>query len=145
MKGQSLIMQFVLFFTVGFSIFLGLSNLFSFYFERTKKNIVQLNRENIAEYISSIATIETIASNKHDFIRYRFNLRNTTTEYFFETELSKDGLKVISTPDFNEYKTSINNLNYTINELVGFFPSAIKHGQLVYDKRLNKLFLSEVT
>ncbi len=114
MKGQSLIIQFLLFFVIGLALFTTISGIFRLHSEVLRSDIAESSRELTASYISSIAI--SMASNCKDcnFTTYSLKLENTTANYMHILNLSSRGLRIFSEPEGGSSNVSIHLLNQTL-------------------------------
>ena len=110
-KGQSLIIQFMFFFMIGFSVFLGIGTFFRMRSEMLKGDIFSRNTKLVGSYISSM--VITLKSCKFcDYSRVYLSL---PTPYYL---LSLEGNKLeVSSPPPNEkrYTSSLHNLNFSLS------------------------------
>ena len=137
MKGQSLVMQFVIFFVMGFTLFLVIGNFFRYQSDRIASEIVSDSLRLTNSYLSS-ASIALINSCKQcDDVNYEIILANTTAGSFFEIFLeNKTGLKV-SAPENKLSISSIHKINFTTN--MSGFTASNKPIILTYNKNNNQL------
>jgi hypothetical protein len=110
MKGQTLMIQFALFFLIGLSLFALIGNTFNLQAKVYQKEIAEYSRENIASYINAIIAYEN--SCKCDLIEYKIELKNTTTGYVTKVILL-DGLRIVSLPSNQFHFSKLFNLNTT--------------------------------
>jgi len=136
-KAQSLIMQFILFFIIGFTLFITIGSFFknqsdAFRIESTEYNIKLAN-----SYLSSFAVglIDTCKS--CDYASIQINVENTTAGYFFLDNLNSQGLNVSTSWGGLQSVSSIHNLNYSTT-LTGNSSSA-KTIYLTYNRTKNEL------
>ena len=110
MKGQTLMVQFALFFLIGLSLFTLIGNTFKLQTQVYQKEIAEYSRKNIASYINAIVAYEN--SCKCDAIEYEVGLRTTAAGYVIRVILS-DGLRIVSIPGDEVYFSRFFNLNTT--------------------------------
>jgi hypothetical protein len=130
-KGQSLIIQFLLFFVIGLAMFVSIGNIFKLQSDIFREDVADQARKLINSYISSMAIAAHIACMECDnqnncgacSNNFLIELANTTANYFFEVNLSKSGLKILSYPGGMSYSSSMHNLNESIQTLSGSAPS----------------------
>lgn len=110
-KSQSLIVQFVLFFLIGFSLFLAIGSLFRFRSDIIRNDVTNLELKLVNTYISS-AVVNSVDSCKQcDEVTMKLSIKNIAG-YTSIISLNK-GLNVSTV---NKYHFStINNLNETLN------------------------------
>lgn len=112
MKGQSLVIQFVLFFLIGFALFLGIGNFFRLQSDIFKADVASSGLELTNRYLSSII-ITANSCRGCDFINISTKIQETYAGYYLEMELSKQGLNV-STVN-NNFISSIHNINSSLS------------------------------
>ena len=110
-KGQSLIIQFVLFFIIGFTIFVTIGSFFksqsdAFRIESTDYNVKLAN-----SYLSSFAVGLIDTCKGCDYASIQIKVENTTAGYYFLGNLNKRGLNVSTSWGGLQYINSIHNLN----------------------------------
>jgi len=111
MKGQSLIVQFLLFFVLGLALFASIGGIFRFHSDILREDVAEANRKLIGSYISSIAI--SMASNCKECNSTTFSLKleNVTANYVMVLSLSSKGLQIFSEPAGGNTSVSIHNLN----------------------------------
>jgi hypothetical protein len=141
-KAQSLIMQFVLFFIIGFTLFITIGSFFksqsdAFRIESTEYNIRLAN-----SYLSSFAIglIDTCKS--CDYASVQINVENTTAGYYFLNKLDTQGLDISTSWGGLQSISSIHNLNSSVT-LTGNSSSA-KTIYLTFNRSQNVLYFSGV-
>ena len=138
MKGQSLIMQFIMFFVMGFALFLTIGSFFRYQADRSASEIVSDSLRLTNSYISSASITLIDSCKKCDEITYKITLPNRTAGSFFEVFL-QNGLNV-STPENKFFTSSIHKLNFTAS-LSGSAASN-KPINLTYKKNNNQLSIN---
>lgn len=139
MKGQYLLIQFVVFFVIGLSIFTLIGNLFRFQTTIYREEIVSGLRENIALYFNSLISMQN-SCRGCDNITYEVVLRNRTVGYFVQVALSEDteeGVFVVTLPGEEYYLSGLQNLGKTF-ELSGIVHSN-KPIKITVDKVQNSI------
>ncbi len=139
MKGQSLVLQFLLFFIIGLALFISISGFFRIQSDIFRQDVAEFNRKLTGSYLSSLA-ISMASCKECDIITSTVKLRNTTASYIFELSLSEKGLKVSSEPDGQKYLAGMHNLNYSLG-LTGTSASSYPI-TLTLDKEKNNLAIS---
>ncbi len=114
-KGQYLIMQFLLFFLIGLSVFIAFSNLFKLRADSLGGDITNSTRKLINSYISSLIINSFDTCKGCDFVSVSVEIENRTGGYFHELYLNSSGLNVVSQPGGKNYLSSVHNLNSTLN------------------------------
>ena len=135
MKGQSLIVQFVMFFVIGFILFLSVGNFFRYQADRSASEIVSDSLRLANTYISSVSISLIDSCKKCDVVTYKIVLSNKTAGSFFEISLQKE--LNVSTPENKFFTSSIHNLNFSTS-LSGSAASN-KPISLTYKKGNNQL------
>ncbi len=135
MKSQSLIVQFILFFLIGLTIFLAISQLFKFHSDIIKRDITSSSLKLSNSFISS-AVITAVDSCKGcDVVKISTRI-GKTAGYYTIAELD-DGL-ITSVASGESFSSSIHNLKETIDNLQGKV-SSLKPLTLTFDRTNNKL------
>ena len=111
MKGQSLIVQFLLFFVIGLGLFAAISGIFRTQSDIIREDISTSNRELTASYLSSIAVSMATSCKGCNITASTVYLRNITAGKVTEMKLSGSGLKVTSLPDGGSFSTTMHNLH----------------------------------
>jgi len=136
MKGQSLIIQFILFFVIGLALFLTVGGFFRYQSDRSANEIVSDSLRLTNSYFSS-ASISLIDScKKCDEATYKIVLANKTAGSFFNVSLLKNSLNVL-TPQNKFFESSIHKLNLTTS--LSGSSSSNKPISLTYRKSNNQL------
>lgn len=109
MKGQSLIIQFVLFFLIGFSLFVSIGSFFRYQSDLFKEGILSSSLSLANSYMSSniIALID--GCKQCDYINLSVSMANFSAGYTLEFNLTNYGLNV-SVP-YKYYFSQLHNLN----------------------------------
>lgn len=139
-KGQSLIMQFILFFLIGLSLFGFIGTVFKMHSDSFRSNVADSTRKLIGSYISS-AIIALQTCQECDYANATVKIENMTANYVYELQLNNYGLRVFSHPGEGIYNTPIHNLNDTLSMTpgAGFSTNPII---LILSKIENKLELT---
>jgi hypothetical protein len=138
-KAQSLIIQFMLFFMIGFALFVTIGNLFKNQSDALREEIINKSLKMTANFISSNA-INIIDSCKQcDYAVVMMQLQNETASYILDLRLNNDGLNV-SIPFWRGkyYTTNLHNLNYPQTEWSGHTASS-QPLTLTYNRTKNEL------
>ncbi len=114
MKAQSLLIQFVLFFIVGFFLFLTIGNFFRIQSERFRENIGDLSLKLASTNIASYAINSMYACKQCDYVRNQIFFERSVAGYFIVANISQSGLAVFTTPGAKSYYSSMHNLNESI-------------------------------
>lgn len=114
-KAQSLIIQFILFFLIGFALFVVTGSFFKSQSDMFRSESTEYNIKLTNSYLSSFAVGLIDGCKNCDYASVLIKLENTTAGYFFEESLSKSGLNV-SVPNTGKFFiSSIHNLNSSTN------------------------------
>lgn len=137
MKAQSLIVQFILFFMIGFTIFLAIGNIFKLHSEITRNDIINSSLKLTNSFISSAVITATASCKKCDFVSINFKTGENIVGYFTEIKL-ENGLNV-STIE-KSFFSSIHNINESVSIVPGK-ASSTKPITLTFDRTKNKLMI----
>ena len=122
MKGQSQIIQYVLFFLIGLSMFGIVGNFYKLHADSLRERITSYSREMLSSYISAYAVQSFTNCKSCDSINITIVVPNTTAGYYHEFYLLPTGLIVKSIPSEKTYTSTLHNLNQTLS-FYGFSPS----------------------
>lgn len=137
MKGQSLVIQFVLFFLIGFTLFIAIGNFFRLQSDIFKEDAASSSLKLTSRYLSSIM-ITANNCKQCDFINISTKIPETYAGYYLEMELNSRGLNVSAINNY--FVSSVHNLNSTL--YMSGKSSSAKPITLTYDKNKNKLEVS---
>lgn len=150
-KGQSLVIQFVLFFTIGFSLFLITGNFFRYQSDMFRYQVTDDSLKLTSSYMSSAAitlfdsckecdyaSIQLRAENLPDYSAVPLRKENTTVGYPFEINLDSSGVNVSATNLNRAFVSPIHNIKYSISTLQGSTAS-VKTINLMFDRTKNEL------
>ena len=140
MKGQSQIIQYVLFFLIGLSIFGIVGNFYKSQADSLREIIDQYSREMLTSYISGYAIHSFTNCKLCNSTNISLRISNKTAGYYHEFYLTQNGLEVRSVPSEKHFFSTIHNLNETLT-FYGF-SSSIEPIVLSYIKNQNKLLVS---
>ncbi len=140
MKGQTLIIQFILFFLIGFSLFASTGLFFQAQSQIFKNDISTYNLKLINSYFSSIALTEVVSCKQCDFINVTVKTQNTTGGNFFEIGMSSNGVNTTIPQTDQNISTPIYNLNSSY--ILSGFSASIKPISITFTKSLNNLRVS---
>lgn len=112
MKSQSHVIQFILFFLIGFLIFLAVGNVFKFQFLSIQSKITDLYLKSINSHISSAVIVAVDSCKTCNTASINLNLEKTIAGNFYEIKLEKG----LNTSTEGKYSlSSIHLLNNSIN------------------------------
>lgn len=138
MKSQSLVVQFLIFFVIGFSFFLSIGIFFRSQANLIKNDILDSGLELETKYISTAAGIATSTCKTCDNVSIRVELR-PVIDYRPKIGLG-DGIVLSIEPENKVSRSSINNLKHSLN----FIPnevSSVRPITLMYDRTKNNLVI----
>lgn len=136
-KGQTVIIEFILFFVTGIALFTLLGNFFRYQSDSFRERIVDSSTELVSRYLSSIAITEVDTCKECDNIKFNAKISPTIANYFLTILLDQNGITVSTAPPSKQFTFSIHNLNDTI-VCSGEAPS-IEPINLTYDRTQNIL------
>jgi len=138
-KGQSLVIQFVLFFIIGFTIFLSISNFFKIQSDALSSDALSYGLELTNSYLSSSALNLITTCKLCTISNATINLANTTAGYYIVAGFSSKGLDT-STPYVSKkiYASTMHNINESVIVAAGRASSA-KPISLTYSRTKNQL------
>jgi len=138
-KGQSLVLQFVLFFIIGLMIFLSISNFFKLQADTLSSSALSYGLELTNSYLSSNAMNLATTCRFCTSSNTTTMLANTTAGYYVTASLNPIGLNV-SAPYVSKkmYVSSIHNLNESV-AIVESSSSSAKPISLTYSRTKNQL------
>lgn len=113
-KAQSLIVQFILFFMIGFSLFLVIGNFFRYQSDIFRGDIADLSLKLTNSYLSFLVINSVDTCKQCDYVETSVKFENTTAGYFFDISFSSEGLRVSTFPKYSSFTSSIHNLNKSI-------------------------------
>jgi len=138
-KGQSGILQFVLFFLVGLAIFTAVGNFFRLQSDYVRNDVAVYSVEMINGYISSLAMSSIDTCKSCTSVERDVKLSDTTFGYILVISLDEtNGLNVSTSPSHFAYLSPIHNLKCSIGTLEGTTYST-EPINLTYDRNQNKL------
>ncbi len=138
MRAVSLIMQFVLFFTIGFGFFLLAGNLFRFQSGFIKQDIINASSELAINQISAVSFRAINSCKSCDSVTIKFD-QKPIADYNPTFQLS-NGVILRINPENKVVQSSMHNLYYSINYGASEVSSA-KTIDLTYDRTKNNLVI----
>jgi len=139
-KAQSLIIQFLLFFMIGFILFISIGTLFKNQSDALREDIINSSLKMTANFISSNA-INIIDSCKQcDYVAVSMQLQNETANYILDLRLDNSVLNV-SIPFWRGkyYTTNLHNLNYSQSGNWSGHTASSQPLTLTYNRTKNEL------
>jgi len=120
MKGQSVVVQFILFFLIGLSILISVGQFFKYQSDLFKERASDESIKLTSSYVSSLIITLHDSCKECDFINFTFRISNTTATYYQEVGLVKNpqNLVVRKIPSETIVNSSIHNLNETLEFVV---------------------------
>ena len=113
MKGQSLVVQFLLFFLIGLGLFTAIGGIFRLQSDIVRGDTAEINRKLIGSYVSSLAISMSSSCKECDFINQTIKLKNVTANYIVNLSITRDGLQISSEPGGGKSFASIHKLGQT--------------------------------
>mgnify|MGYP000994670655 CR=1 FL=1 len=137
-KGQSYIIQFILFFIIGIGLFIGIGSFYTNQYETMRRDAADISIEMINGYFSSMVVASVNGCHQCGSVENIVKISDRTAGYLLEFSLNQSGLAVETVPPERGMISSINNLNYTFDSIEGSAPS-VQPINLTYDRIQNKL------
>ena len=137
-SGQSQIMQFIIFFLVGMTLFVGIGNFFRIQSESLQSELSGRAFELMGNYLASAAVVSVDACKQCGSVENDLRISDTVFGYYLQLSSSGSGLSVATAPPTQSYNTSVNNLNATVTFVPGLSAS-IQPINLTYDRNQNTL------
>lgn len=139
MKSQSLIVQFILFFLIGFSIFLAVGNIFKFQFFSTQSDIIDLSLKSINSYISSAVIVAVDSCKTCDTASISLNPEKTIAGSFYEIKFD-NGLNTSTDRKYSFSSIHLLNNSITIQQSKAV---SVKPISLMFERTKNNLVVSQ--
>lgn len=136
-KAQSVIVQFIIFFIAGFSLFLGIGLFLKLQSDIFKDDVTDSSLKLTNSYLSSLIITAVDSCKQCDYAKFSQKLESRTTDYFLEFELEDEGLGVLAVPGEKSFLSSIHNLNESFD--LGGKGAAIKPINLTFSRTKNEL------
>jgi len=137
-KAQSLIIQFIVFFMMGFSLFIGVGTFFKIQSDMFRDDIVNSTLGLTNSYFSLAAVSAVDSCKQCDYVQYSLKIENSTAEYMLEVGLdSSSGLNVKAVPRGKESSSPFHNFNESF-DISGSAPS-IRPISLTLNRTKNEL------
>jgi hypothetical protein len=119
MKGQALVIQFILFFMIGFSIFASLGFFFKYQSDIFKEDLMNNNVKLVNSYMSANVLTAAISCKQCDYVRITINFPTSKSVSAYEIGMNPSGINTSIPLTQKNITTSIYNLNssYTLSGL----------------------------
>ncbi|MCX6820779.1 MAG: hypothetical protein NT016_02425 [Candidatus Aenigmarchaeota archaeon] len=137
-SGQSQMIQFIIFFLVGMTLFIGIGNFFRIQSESLQSELSSSAFELMGNYFASAAVASVDACKQCGIVENDLRISDTVFGYYLRLSASGSGLSVATAPPTHSYNTSVNNLNATVTFVQGSAAS-IQPINLTYDRNQNTL------
>jgi len=137
-KGQSQVIQFVLFFMIGLALFLSIGGVFRGRIDVFTDDIADQNRKTLNSHFSALIVKELAGCKGCDNINITTRLSNTTAGAFTQVLLNNTHLTTITQPGSERYWTTAHNLTRGLTAAGGIQISS-KPIVLSYNKTQNIL------
>jgi hypothetical protein len=138
MKGQSLVIQFIIFFLLGFSLFISVGSFFRYQSDLFRNDIISSSLGLANSYMSSLMITAVDSCKQCDYINLSAPISNLTAGYVIRMDLTDSGLNV-SIP-YKFFNSTVHNLNSSLR-LSGSSSSA-QPITLTFNRNQNKLEVS---
>ena len=136
MKGQALIIQFLLFFLIGLSIFTALGNFFRSEQDAFLDVVLNSSIKLVNSYFSSHSLLIFTNCRECDSVVVEIRMKNTTAGHFLGIVFDR-GIEIEGIGSGKTYRSSAHNLNFSVNftgNSLSFLPIS-----LTYNKSKNYL------
>ena len=141
-KGQSLVIQFVLFFIIGFAMFIAIGNFFKLQSDDIRIDVGELSTRLTSSYLNS-RIIRLIDSCKEcNFGNFTFRLENTSAGYNTLITVGPKWILTEISPLSKLTNSTVYNLLLSTNTQAGLASSA-EPIIITYNKTKNQLILSK--
>jgi hypothetical protein len=137
-RGQSTVIEFLIFFIIGLTLFIGIGNFFKIQSDILRKDVSVYSVQLVSNYMSSLIIAGVDSCKQCDVIEGDVKLPDSVFGYYLQTSLSSKGLNITTLPPDLNMTWSIGNLNYSIASMSGSAPS-IQTINLTYNRNENKL------
>lgn len=137
-KGVSQIMQFILFFVIGLTLFLAIGNFFRGQLNVFADDIGEVNRKAVASFIGAHAISQFAECKLCDNVNATFKIQNTTANFVLQMTLDGEGLKVATHPGGKSFVSGVHNILISLTDLSGSV-SSVEPIVLSLTKNENKL------
>lgn len=140
MKGQSLVIQFIIFFLLGFSLFLSIGSFFRYQSDLFRDDIISSSLGLANSYMSSLMITAVDSCKQCDYISLSAPISNLTAGYVIRMDLANSGLN-ISIP-YKFFNSTVHNLNADPSLSLSGSSSSAQPITLTFNKNQNKLKVS---
>jgi len=137
-KGQSLVVQFAIFFLIGFAVYLLVSGFFSFQTDLYKQDIIDSSVNLTASQISSAIVALVEGCKGCDQANMTLNLKNFTANYPLEITFNSSGFTLFVPVVEKTFQSSIHGLNSYL-AIIESSVLSTRPINLTFDKTQNKL------
>ncbi len=139
MKSQSHVIQFILFFLIGFLIFLAIGNVFKFQFFSIQSKITDLFLKSVNSHLSSAIIAAVDSCKTCDTASISLNLEKTIAGNFYEIKL-ENGLNTSTEGKYTFSSLHLLNNSITVQQSKAV---SIKPITLTFDKTKSNLVVSQ--
>lgn len=109
-KGQSQIVQFMMFFIIGLAIFIVVSNVFNDRLDFYGKDVTDANRKLLNTHFSALVVQAMVSCKECDEFSSSTKIGNVTANSVTEVGVNDEELAVISQPQGIEFSSSAHNM-----------------------------------
>ena len=141
-KGQSLVIQFVLFFIIGFTMFLTIGNFFKFQSDDIRNDVGEFSTQLTSNYITSRIVRLVNSCKECNFGNLSFRIENTSAGYNTLITAGKKWILTDISPISKSTNSSVYNLLLSVDMLKGAVTSA-EPVKITYNKTKNQLTLTK--
>ena len=139
-KAQTVIVQFVIFFLIGFAIFIGVGTMFRARSDMFRDDTLESALKLADSYVTSTA-ITSMGCLKCDRVENRVSIGEVSVGYYKEVRLNGSGILVSTAPPFKEFGSSMHNINFSV-QLGGQAPS-VKTINLTFSRTQNRIEVAQ--
>jgi len=140
MKGQNLLIQFILFFLIGFTFFISVAYFFKYQSDIFKDQVSDYNLNLVNSYMSANALTELVSCKQCDYVDISVKIQAPTTGNVFEIGMDSRGVNTSIPLTQKKITTSIYNLNssYTLSG----FAASVEPISITFTRAQNNLRVS---
>jgi hypothetical protein len=137
-KAQSLILQFVLFFMVGFLVFVSIGTFFKYQSDIFQQDVAKKSLDLTSNFFKSAILSQVDTCKGCDEAQYSIRLQNITAGYYMEILMDRlTGLSVKAIPEGKVSNSGIYNLNESFD--MSGVGSSVKPINLTFSRTKNVL------
>ena len=141
-KGQSLVIQFVLFFIIGFTMFISIGNFFKLQSDGIRIDVGEFSTQLTSSYLNSRIVRMMDSCKECNFGNFSFRIENTSAGYYTLITAGPKWVLTEISPISKSTNSTIHNLLLSVNVKEGFASSA-EPITITYNKTRNQLNLTK--